>query len=79
MTDQPRGTKEHEEEFARFYAPYRNAEITLLELPFDEVPLLQLRIREGRRITIVDLDRKTVGDLATALQKWADKPESEKS
>ena len=34
---------------------------------------MELRIREGRRITIVELDAKTVGDLGKALQEWADK------
>ena len=67
------GAPEHQDEFAHFSAPYRNAQITLIDKPSDEVPLMELRIREGRRITIVELDAKTVGELGKALQEWADK------
>ena len=66
------GVGEHKDEFGRFRAPYRNAEITLINKPSDDVPLMELRIREGRRITIVELDTETVSDLAKALQGWAD-------
>jgi len=67
------GVAEQEGEIARFSAPYRNAQITLIDKPSDEVPLMELRIREGRRITIVELDAKTVDNLGKALCKWADK------
>ncbi len=67
------GVGEHKEEFASFHAPYRNAVITLIDKPSDDVPLMQMRIREGRRITILELDGETVGNLAKALQGWADK------
>ena len=67
------GTNVHPDEFGRFHAPYRNVEITLIDKPSDEVPLMELRIREGRRITMVELDQKTVADLATSLQDWANK------
>lgn len=66
------GVAEHKDQFASFRAPYRNAEITLINKPSDDVPLMELRIREGRRITIVELDAETVGDFAKALQGWAD-------
>lgn len=77
MEDERPGVKEHKDEFARFRAPYRNAEITLIEKPSPDVPLMELRIREGRRITIVELDRETVANLAKALQSWADRDENE--
>ena len=67
------GIAKQEGEFASFSAPYRNAQITLIDKPSNEVPLMELRIREGRRITIVELDAKTVGELDKALQQWADK------
>ena len=65
------GTSVHKDEFGRFHAPYRNVEITLVDKPSNEVPLMELRIREGRRITIVELDAVTVNDLGKALQDWA--------
>jgi hypothetical protein len=67
-----RGVEQHEAEFARFYAPFRNAEITLIDRPSDDVHLFQLRIREGRRITVVELNKAIAVDLAKALQNWAD-------
>lgn len=65
------GVSEHPDEFARFKAPYRNAEITLIDKPSDEVPLMEMRIREGRRITIVELDAETAGEFSLALRGWA--------
>jgi len=67
------GTAPQDGEFARFSAPYRNAQITLIDKPSSQVPLMELRIREGRRITIVELDAQTVDDLGKALQQWAKK------
>ena len=61
------GVSEHKDEFARLRAPYRNAEITLIDKPSDDVPLMEMRIREGRRITIVELDAQTVDQFAKAL------------
>ena len=66
------GVAEHKDEFARLKAPYRNAEIALINKPSDDVPLMEMRIREGRRITIVELDAETVANFAKALQGWAD-------
>ena len=82
MSDEPQGRRmggaelegvgEHKGEIGSFHAPYRNAVITLIDKPSDDVPLMEMRIREGRRITIVELDGETVGNLAKALQSWAD-------
>jgi hypothetical protein len=73
MADEHKEIAKHENEFARFRAPYKNAQITLIDHPSPDVPLMELRIREGRRITIVELDGETVGNLAKAIQGWADK------
>ena len=40
---------------------------------------MELRIREGRRITTVELDQDTVRNFADALQGWAQKPGNEGS
>ncbi len=66
------GVSQHKDAFARVRAPYRNAEISLIDKPDSEVPLMELRIREGRRITLVELDAETVAELAAALRSWAD-------
>ena len=73
------GVGEHKDEFASFHAPYRNAVITLIDKPSDEVPLMEMRIREGRRITILELDGETVGNLAKALQGWSGKVQNKGS
>ena len=73
------GVGEHKDEFASFHAPYRNAIITLIDKPSDDVPLMEIRIREGRRITILELDGETVGNLAKALQGWADNEQNKGS
>ncbi|MCP4933614.1 MAG: hypothetical protein GY927_05275 [bacterium] len=67
------GVGEHKDEFASFHAPYRNAVITLIDKPSDDVPLMEMRIREGRRITVLELDSDTAENLAKTLQCWADK------
>ena len=67
------GVEPHKDEIANFHAPYRNAVISLINKPSDDVQLLEMRIREGRRITIIELDCDTVNNLAKALQGWADK------
>ncbi len=64
---------EHRDEFARLRAPYRNAEITLIDKTSGEVALVEIRIREGRRITTVELDADTVDKFAGALQDWAER------
>ncbi len=73
------GVAEHIGEFGSFHAPYRNAVITLIDKPSDDVPLMEMRIREGRRITILELDGETVGNLAKALQGWADNAQNKGS
>ena len=70
---------EHKDEFARFRAPFRNAEITLIDKPSEDISMMELRIREGRRITTVELDQETVGNLARAMQSWAQKTGNEGS
>ncbi len=73
------GVEGHKDEFASFHAPYRNAVISLIDKPSDEVPLLEMRIREGRRITILELDGETVANLAKSLQGWADNAQNKGS
>jgi hypothetical protein len=62
---------QHKHEIARLHAPLRKAEITLIDRPSDDLPLVELRIREGRRITTLELDRDTARQLAQALENWA--------
>jgi len=58
---------------ARFTVPWGRQEIELQEVAFDAggVPLLRLRIREGRRFTIFDIDAATAQSWSAAMQGWA--------
>jgi hypothetical protein len=74
-----RGVPRLEGEFARLYAPYRNAEICLLDKPESDIPLFELRIREGMRITQVELGPDAALELSRALKRWLDAKDAAKS
>ena len=59
---------------AQFTVPWGKQEVTLQELVFDAggVPLLRVRIREGKRFTIFDIDADSAARWAQAMQAWAD-------
>ncbi len=55
----------------RFQAPY-GREVELQEVLFEGgMKLLRLRIREGKRFTIMDLDPDTAAHWGGALSEWA--------
>ncbi|HYA65099.1 MAG TPA: hypothetical protein VEE84_00310 [Burkholderiaceae bacterium] len=58
---------------ARFTVPWGRQEIELQEVVFDTggAPLLRVRIREGRRFTIFDIDPATARSWGNAMQQWA--------
>ncbi len=54
-----------------FQAPY-GREVELQEVLFDGgLKLLRLRIREGKRFTIMDLDPETAAHWAKVMDGWA--------
>lgn len=56
----------------RFEAPY-GREIELQEVLFESgMRLMRVRIREGSRFTILDLDDKTASHWAAAMAGWAE-------
>ena len=58
---------------ARFTVPWGRQEIELQEVAFAAggAPLLRLRIREGRRFTIFDIDAATAQSWGAVMQSWA--------
>ncbi len=58
---------------ARFTVPLGQQEIEVQQIEHVEggMPLMRLRIREGKRFTIFDIDPVTAGSLAAVLQQWA--------
>lgn len=59
-------------EIARIAAPYRR-EIVLQDVLHDSgLRLLRVRIREGHRFTIVDLDASTGEDMARLMLRWVE-------
>ena len=66
------------ESLAKFATPFAK-EVELLDVALDnDVNLLRVRIREGRRFTILDLDPVTANKWGKLLVDWAsEKSESE--
>lgn len=54
--------------------PWGRQEIQLDEVDFESggVPLLRVRIREGKRFTIFDIDAATACTWGAALQAWGE-------
>ena len=59
---------------AKFKVPLGGQEIELQQIDHAEggMSLLRIRIREGKRFTIFDIDPDTARQWAHAMQDWAD-------
>lgn len=59
---------------AKFKVPLGSQEIELQQIDHAEggMSLLRIRIREGKRFTIFDIDPGTARQWAQAMQDWAD-------
>jgi len=59
---------------AKFKVPLGSQEIELQQIDHAEggMSLLRIRIREGKRFTIFDIDPGTAREWAQAMQDWAD-------
>ncbi|HCI12842.1 MAG: hypothetical protein A2063_04620 [Gallionellales bacterium GWA2_60_142] len=60
-------------ELTRFKVPLGSQEIELQQIDHAEggMSLLRIRIREGKRFTIFDIDPLTAQQWADAMQDWA--------
>ena len=60
-------------ELARFEVPLGRQQIELQQIDHAEggMSLLRIRIREGKRFTIFDIDPGTAREWAGAMQDWA--------
>lgn len=60
-------------ELQKFSVPLGGQQVELQEIVHAEgaMPMLRMRIREGKRFTIFDLDPLTVKQMAEAMQHWA--------
>lgn len=61
-------------ELSKFKVPLGGQQIELQQIDHAEggMSMLRLRIREGKRFTIFDIDPATAGQWAVAMQQWAD-------
>lgn len=61
-------------ELERFTLPLGQQQVELQEIVHAEgaMPMLRMRIREGKRFTIFDLDPVTTAALAKAMLNWAE-------
>lgn len=62
---------------AKFQVPLGGQKIELQQIGHAEggMSLLRVRIREGRRFTIFDIDPATAGQWADVMRMWADTQE----
>lgn len=60
-------------ELAKIKVPLGSQEIELQQVDHVEggMSLMRIRIREGKRFTIFDIDPTTAEQWATAMQSWA--------
>lgn len=60
-------------ELGKFTVPLGQQQVELQEIVHAEgaMPMLRIRIREGKRFTIFDMDPVTATALAEAMQRWA--------
>jgi hypothetical protein len=60
-------------ELAKFKVPLGGQEIELQQIDHAEggMSLLRVRLREGKRFTIFDIDPGTARQWAEAMQQWA--------
>lgn len=58
---------------ARFTVPLGGQQIELQQVAFDSggMGFLRVRIREGKRFTVLDIDPDTAAAWAAAMQSWA--------
>lgn len=63
---------------AKFKVPLGSQEIELQQIDHIEggMSLLRIRIREGKRFTIFDIDPGTARQWAEAMRDWADTQEA---
>lgn len=68
-------------ELEKFKIPLGNQEIELQQIDHVEggMSLLRIRIREGRRFTIFDIDPATARRWGDAMRQWADAQEPDAS
>ncbi len=61
-------------ELSKINVPLGGQQIELQQIDHAEggMSMLRVRIREGKRFTIFDIDPVTAGQWAAAMQQWAD-------
>lgn len=61
-----------------FLAPY-GKEVKLENVTYEnDMRVLRIHIREGKRFTVMDIDEKTASNWAGVMRAWADaKPQTE--
>ncbi len=65
-------------ELEKFTVPLGGQEISLQQITHAEggMPMLRIRIREGKRFTIFDVDPLTAQKWSEAMRQWAEKQEA---
>ncbi len=65
-------------ELEKFRLPLGGQQVELQQIVHAEggMPMLRVRIREGKRFTIFDIDPVTARGLAEAMLRWAETPKA---
>ena len=67
------GTSETVTKIQEFHAPY-GREIRLQDVRYETgLSLLRITIKEGRRITVFDIDAATAADWSRSMAAWAER------
>jgi len=65
------GTSETVAEIEQFHAPY-GREIRLHDVSYETgLKLLRITIKEGRRITVIEIDAETAAHWSRSMADWA--------
>lgn len=57
-----------------FITPFRRQEVTLQNIEHEGgLRMLQIKIREGRRFTLLEFDADMAGQIASVMANWSNK------
>ena len=60
-------------ELSHYTTPFKRQDVVLSSIDHDNgLSLLEIKIREGRRFTMLEIDADIAAEMASILQKWAD-------
>ncbi len=60
-------------ELAHYITPFKRQDVLLSSISHENgLNLLEIKVREGRRFTMLEIDPEIASEMAAVLQKWVD-------